>query len=63
MRVSPDKFRDAVKFLMRLGTNPTLTNRDQKQLHQFFRGPFKKKGFTEAQAVALLRQDLGWEAK
>jgi hypothetical protein len=38
--VSIDKWRDGVKFLMNLGTNPTLTAKDQRTLRQFLRGPF-----------------------
>lgn len=59
MQVSEDKWRDAIKFLMGQGTNPSLTSKDQKKLREFMRGPFAK-GMTEREAIVMLRNGMGW---
>jgi hypothetical protein len=54
-----DRIRDAVKFLMGLGTNPTLSAQDQRKLREFMRGPFAE-GLSEEHAHRVLRE-IGWE--
>jgi hypothetical protein len=58
--VSQDKWRDAVKFLMNLGCNPTLSANDQRKLRACLRGPFAN-GMTNEQAHRTLREAIGWE--
>jgi hypothetical protein len=57
--VNRDRIRDAVKFLMGLGTNPTLSGSDQRKLRACLRGPFAN-GMTAEQAHSVLRE-MGWE--
>jgi hypothetical protein len=57
--VSDDKWRDAIKFLMGLGTNHTLTAQDQKKLAGYMRGLFAD-GMTEPEARRLLAA-IGWQ--
>lgn len=57
--VSDDKWRDAVKFLVGMGTNPTLTAADQKTLQEGLRGPFKN-GMTVTDAQRFLRVGMRW---
>jgi hypothetical protein len=54
-----ERVRDAVKFLMGLGTNPSLTAQDQQRLREFMRGPFAE-GLSEEHAHRVLRE-IGWE--
>lgn len=56
--VSQDKWRDAVKFLMNLGTGPNLSARDQKFLRGLCRGPFAN-GMNELEALRVLG-NAGW---
>jgi hypothetical protein len=58
--VSEDKFRDAVKFLMGLGTGPSLTPREVRTLNQALRGPFAN-GMSAEDASSWLVKTLGWE--
>jgi hypothetical protein len=53
MRFSGEKRRDAVKFLMGLGTNPSLTPADQRYLSEMLRGPFAN-GMTEKIAIRAI---------
>lgn len=57
--VSRDKWRDAIKFLMGQGCNPTLTNKDQRVLKGLCRGPFTN-GMSQQEAQATLI-GLGWK--
>ena len=56
--VTLDQWRDAVKFLMGLGCNPTLTPAVQKQLEHRMNG----QAMSHGEAVALLRE-LRWLVK
>jgi hypothetical protein len=56
--MSEDKWRDAVKFLMGQGVNPTLTKSDQRRLGEMLRGPFAN-GVSAEQASVFL-QKIGW---
>jgi hypothetical protein len=47
--VSYDKWRDGVKFLMNLGTNPSLTLKDQNQLRDLLKDPFGNGVFDASQ--------------
>jgi hypothetical protein len=49
MKFEGDRRRDAVKFLMGLGCNPSLTARDQRILRQYIRA-----GMTSAEARDVL---------
>jgi hypothetical protein len=59
--VSYDKWRDAVKFLMGQGVNPSLSSKDQRVLREQLRGPFSQ-GMTEEQARSVLTA-LGWQKR
>jgi hypothetical protein len=56
--VSQDKWRDAVKFLMNLGTGPNLSAKDQRFLRGLYRGPFTN-GMSELDALRVLG-NAGW---
>jgi hypothetical protein len=59
MLVNDDRWRDALKFLMGLGVNPSLSTTDQKKLSEVLRGPFAN-GMSQAEATRFLRENLGW---
>jgi hypothetical protein len=60
--VSEDKWRDAVKFLMGLGTGPSLSAGEQEALSGLLRLRKTGDGFSAANASRLLF-DLGWVRK
>jgi hypothetical protein len=55
--VDNDKWRDAVRFLMGFGTNPSLTQIEQRKLREQMRD-----GMSENDAVMTLHS-MGWEKK
>lgn len=55
IQVGGSRFRAAVKYLMGLGTNPELTENDQRILNGMLRGPL-----TENEAIHALHK-MGWE--
>ena len=58
VKVSEDKYRGAIKLLMGLGCDGSLSRGDQRFLESFLRGPFVK-GMSTQQAEQVL-QNAGW---
>ncbi len=57
--VDATKWRDAVKFLMGLGTNPSLTGPDMKFLRKIMSDMKLTESLTEVAAAKIL-ESVGW---
>ena len=62
MIVDEDKWRDAVKFLMGLGCNPSLSPKDQRKLRSYMRGPFAL-GMSAEDAESIIYDSMGWRKR